>query len=91
MDILNLAGGLGVEVDELLSGWCSSGLLVVGGKSREERVGLLSDTIGLVNRAGFVGGVVLVVEAIDLDQKRVETPCFWSRSMARWMAWSPRT
>jgi len=65
MDILDLARGLGVEVDELLSGWRASGLLVVGGKSREERVGLLSDTIGLVNGAGLVSGVVFVVKALN--------------------------
>jgi hypothetical protein len=35
VDILDLAGGLSVEVDELLSGWRTSCLFVVGSQSRE--------------------------------------------------------
>jgi len=35
VDVLNLAGALGVEVDELLSSGCTSGLLVVGSQSGE--------------------------------------------------------
>ncbi len=65
MDILDLAGGLSVEVDELLSGWRAGGLFVVGGQSRQERVGLLGDTIGLVDGTGLVSGVVFVIEALN--------------------------
>jgi hypothetical protein len=69
MDILDLAGSLSIEVGELLSGWCPGSLLIVGGKSREEGVGLLSDTVGLVNGASFVGGVVLVVKTLNGGDK----------------------
>jgi hypothetical protein len=65
VDILDLAGGQGVEVNELLSGWRASGLLIVRGQSREKRVGFLGDTIGLVNGAGLVCGMVFIVEALN--------------------------
>lgn len=58
VNIHNLAGGLGVEVDELLSGRSSSGLLVVGGQTREEVVRLWGDAIRLVNAASLISGVV---------------------------------
>jgi len=65
VDILDLARGLSVKIDQLLSGRRFSGLLVIGGKSREERVSLLGDTVGSINGACFVGGMVLVVEALN--------------------------
>jgi hypothetical protein len=65
VDILDLAGGLSVEIDELLSGWRAGGLLIVGGQSREERVCLLGNTIGLVNGAGPIGSVVFIIETLN--------------------------
>ena len=47
-----------------MSSWGTSGLFVVGSQSREKRVGLLGDTIGLINGAGFVGSVVFIIQAL---------------------------
>lgn len=49
MNVLDLARGLSVEVDELLSSGCTGRLFVVGSQPRQKRVGLLCDAIGLVN------------------------------------------
>lgn len=65
MHIHNLAGGLCVEVDKLLSSGCAGSLLVVGGQAGEERVDAWGNTVGLVDRLGLVGSVVLVVEVGD--------------------------
>lgn len=59
MDILNLSGGLGVEVDKLFASWGASSLLVVRGQSSKEGVGSSTDAIGIVDGLGLVGGVVL--------------------------------
>jgi hypothetical protein len=45
VDVLNLLGGLGVEIGELLTGWGSDCFLEVGVQARKEVVGLLSDSI----------------------------------------------
>ena len=63
MDILNLSGSLCVEVDELLASWSIGSLLVVRGQSSKEGVGSSSDAIGVVDRLGLVGSMVLLVEA----------------------------
>lgn len=65
MDVLNLAGGLSVEVDKLLTGWSSSSLFVIRGQARKKRAGLLSNTIRLVNTLGLFSGVVLAIEVIQ--------------------------
>ena len=52
-----------------MSSWGTGGLFVVGSQSREERVGLLGDTIRLVNRAGLVGGAVFLIQALDSRDK----------------------
>jgi hypothetical protein len=65
MDILDLTRSLGVEINELLSSWRTSGLFVVGSQSREKRVGLLGDAIGLIDGASFVGGVVFIIQTLD--------------------------
>jgi hypothetical protein len=49
VDILNLLGCLSVEVNELLASWCTSSLFVVGGQAGEEGVGLLGDTVRLID------------------------------------------
>ncbi len=49
--------------------WGACGLFVVGSQSREERAGLLGNTIRLVNRAGLVGGVVFLIQALDSRDK----------------------
>jgi hypothetical protein len=65
MDILDLAGGLGVEVNKLLSRRRTSSLFVVGSQSREQRIGFLGNTVGLINGASLLGSVVFFVEASD--------------------------
>jgi len=59
VDILNLSGGLSVEVDKLLASWGTSSLLVVGGQSSKEGVGSSTNAIGIIDGLGLVGGVVL--------------------------------
>lgn len=69
MDVLDLLATLRVEVDELLAGWGTSCLLEVGCQASEEAVGLGGDTIGLVDRLGLIGGMVLLVEAGEGGQE----------------------
>lgn len=71
MDVLDLLAALGVEVDELLASWSSGGLFEVGSQASEEIVGLLGDTIGLINRLGLVGGMVLLIEVGEGGQEAV--------------------
>jgi hypothetical protein len=59
VDILDLAGGLSVEVNELLASWGLGGLLVVRGQSGKEGVNSGSDAIGVVDGFGLVSSVVL--------------------------------
>lgn len=59
VDVCDLLGGLGIEVDQLLASRGTSSLLVVRGQSSQESIGSGSDAIGVVNRLGLVGGMVL--------------------------------
>jgi len=65
VDVQNLLLGLGVEVDKLLASWGTSSLLVVGSQAREEGAGLLGNTVGLVDRLGLVGGMVLLIKVVE--------------------------
>lgn len=62
MNILDLSGRLGIEVDELLASWGICGFLVVGGQSSKEGVGPSSHSIGVVDRSSLVGGMVFRVD-----------------------------
>lgn len=64
MDVGHLVGGLGVEVDELLSGWGGRGLVVVGSKSVEDALNTSSDPVRLVGSLGLLGGLVLRVKVV---------------------------
>merc|ERR1711977_274077 len=57
--------------DDLLASWSSGGLFEVGSQASEEIVGLLGDTIGLINRLGLVGGMVLLIEVGEGGQEAV--------------------
>lgn len=65
MNILNLSGGLCIEVDKLLTSWGTSGLFVIRSQTREEGVGLLSDTVRLINTLSLFGGMILAVEVVQ--------------------------
>lgn len=65
MDVLDLARGLCVEVNKLLTSWCSGGLLVIRSQSRKEGASLLANTIRLVNALGLLSGIILAVETIQ--------------------------
>jgi hypothetical protein len=71
VDVLDLLAALGVEVDELLASWGTSCLLEVGVQAGQDIVGLLSYTVGLVDRLGLIGGMVLLVEAGEGRQEAV--------------------
>ena len=65
MNILNLARGLCIKVDNLLTGWGSSSLFVIRGQTGKERVGLLGNAVGLINTLSLFSGMVLAVEVIQ--------------------------
>ena len=71
MDILDLLGTLGIEVDELLASWGTCSLLEVGRQTSQKTVGLLCNSIGLIDRLGLIGGMVLLVEASEGRQEAV--------------------
>ena len=69
MDILDLAGGLSIEVYKLLASWGLGGLLVVRGQPSKEGVDAGSDAIGVVDGFGLIGCMVFGVELIEgLDE-----------------------
>lgn len=62
MDIRDLAGGLGIEVNKLLAGRGLGCLLVIRSQSSKERVDTGSDAIGVIDGLGLVGCMILGVE-----------------------------
>lgn len=57
MDVLNLFGGFGVEVDKLLASWSTRSLLVVGVETAPE---------GGCSSSGFGGELVLLIDGFGL-------------------------
>lgn len=64
VDVGHLVGRLGVKVDELLSGWGGSGLVVVRSKSVEDALNTSSDPVRLIGSLGLLGSLVLRVKAV---------------------------
>lgn len=65
MDLLDLSAALGVEVGNLLAGGCVGSLLEVRAQAEPQAVGTLGDAVALIGSLGSVGGVVLLVEALE--------------------------
>lgn len=64
MDVGHIMGGLGVEVDELLSGWSRSGLVVVRRKGVEDALNTSGDAVGLVGSLSLLSSLVLGVKVV---------------------------
>jgi len=75
MDVLDLAGRLSVEVDELLTSWSTSSLLVVRVKAGPDAgcdvAGFFGDLVALVYGFGLVGCVVLAIEVLESLEESV--------------------
>lgn len=65
MDLLDLSAALGVEVGDLLAGGCVGGLLEVRAQAEPQAAGTLGDAVALIGSLGSVGGMVLLVEALE--------------------------
>ena len=65
MDIGHLVGGLGVEVDKLLSRWSGSSLVVVRRKGVEDALNTSGDAVRLIGGLGLLGSLVLGVKVVE--------------------------
>ena len=71
MDILNLSGAIGVELNDLAAGGGGGSLLKVRAKTSPEVAGALRNAVALVSSAGTVSGVVLLVKALKSSEEAV--------------------
>lgn len=71
VDILHLARADSVEIDQLLPSRGVGGLLEVRAEAEDEAASPLRDVVRLVGGLGLLGGVVLVVEALERRHEAV--------------------